>query len=62
MEAKLEDTRDKVNTEMGRIVASIEELESHLAYLKAGPLYRAHSTPWILASTLDSAMLLQSFV
>jgi len=38
MENTLESTRDQVNTEMGRLTASIEELDAHLAYLRVGPL------------------------
>jgi hypothetical protein len=38
VEIDLERTRDKVDTEMGRILASVEELTAHLAHLKAGPL------------------------
>ena len=38
MESTLESTRDQVNTEMGRITASIEELDAHLAHLRVGPL------------------------
>ena len=38
MEGELKDTRDKVATEVGRFLASIEELEANLDYIAAGPL------------------------
>jgi len=38
MEGELKGTRDKVDTEVGRFLASIEELEANLDYIEAGPL------------------------
>jgi len=38
MEGELKNVRDKVDTEVGRFLASVEELEANLDYIDAGPL------------------------